>query len=233
MFSKQSAERFEKDRLLEDPTPGPGAYGLPAAMEASERWRHGSTAWPWSDSSTNDLEKEPCHLSPLSPPCRTPTPARAVEKENRVPLSARAATPKKTPATPAPAAPATCWEGDSRRQTDLRLASRLDMVRGELRFDQVVAMLLMSLIFAEGDLQLLGLESMYEDIGGRWGSYLLGDDLRLKSKEAKESGSPASLAAVFFDVGKALGYLQQPPDRKIEDLSKKIEDAVERGSKDA
>ena len=45
MFSKQSAERFEKDRLIEDPTPGPGAYHLPSAvdgkgaiLEVSERW---------------------------------------------------------------------------------------------------------------------------------------------------------------------------------------------------
>lgn len=173
MFSKQSAERFEKDRLIEDPTPGPGAYHLPSAvdgkgaiLEVSERW-----------SESAEEEKLESNLSPLSPPfTRTPTPARGRdEKENRVPLSARCGSPRtwSTPATqptpkkaatpggwtPGPAVAPGC---EDRRQRDLRLASKLDMVR---------------------------------------------DELRQKSKEAKE-----------------LQLALTAKDRKIEDLSKKIEE---------
>lgn len=173
MFSKQSAERFEKDRLIEDPTPGPGAYHLPSAvdgkgaiLEVSERW-----------SESAEEEKLESNLSPLSPPfTRTPTPARGRdEKENRVPLSARCGSPRtwSTPATqPAPKkaatpggwtpGPAVAPGCEDRRQRDLRLASKLDMVR---------------------------------------------DELRQKSKEAKE-----------------LQLALTAKDRKIEDLSKKIEE---------
>lgn len=175
MFSKQSAERFEKDRLIEDPTPGPGAYHLPSAvdgkgaiLEVSERW-----------SESAEEEKLESNLSPLSPPfTRTPTPARGRdEKENRVPLSARCGSPRtwSTPATqPTPKKAATPGPGwtpgpasvapgcEDRRQRDLRLASKLDMVR---------------------------------------------DELRQKSKEAKE-----------------LQLALTAKDRKIEDLSKKIEE---------
>lgn len=44
MFGQQSAERFEKDRLMEEPTPGPGAYevlpsdGKGVIMDTAERW---------------------------------------------------------------------------------------------------------------------------------------------------------------------------------------------------
>eukprot|EP00435_Cladocopium_sp_Y103_P068458 s147_g31.t1 len=178
MFSKQSAERFEKDRLMEDPTPGPGAYHLPSTMdgkgailEVSERWSEGT-----------EEEKLESNLSPLSPPfTRTPTPARGRdEKENRVPLSARCGSPRTwaTPATqPTPKKAATPGPGstpgmlgpasvalgcEDRRQRDLRLASKLDMVR---------------------------------------------DELRQKSKEAKE-----------------LQLALTAKDRKIDDLSKKIEE---------
>ena len=85
------------------------------------------------------------HCSPISPPCRTPTPARGrPEKENRIPLSARtkgqrcasppswttAPTPKKG-GCPVPVPGPTPEFGDDgrQRQKDLRLASKLDMVR--------------------------------------------------------------------------------------------------------
>lgn len=176
MFSKQSAERFEKDRLIEDPTPGPGAYHLPSAvdgkgalLEVSERW-----------SESAEEEKLESNLSPLSPPfTRTPTPVRGRdEKENRVPLSARCGSPRAwtmqptQPTQPTPkkaATPGPGWTpqpstagGEDRRQRDLRLASKLDMVR---------------------------------------------DELRQKSKEAKE-----------------LQLALTAKDRKIDDLSKKIEE---------
>lgn len=44
MFGQQSAERFEKDRLMEEPTPGPGAYevlpsdGKGVIIDTAERW---------------------------------------------------------------------------------------------------------------------------------------------------------------------------------------------------
>ena len=88
------------------------------------------------------------HFSPISPPCRTPTPARGrPEKENRIPLSARtkgqrcasppswttAPTPKKGGAqvvNPGAPGPTPEFGDDGRqRQKDLRLASKLDMVR--------------------------------------------------------------------------------------------------------
>jgi len=146
MFGQQSAERFEKDRLMEEPTPGPGAYevlssdGKGVVMDTAERWSEGG-----------DLKEATAteHFSPISPPCRTPTPARGrPEKENRIPLSARtkgqrcasppswttAPTPKKGGQVPSGPGPTPEFGDDGRqRQKDLRLASKLDMVRDELR----------------------------------------------------------------------------------------------------
>ena len=108
-----------------------------------------SSSKPFPRSESAEEEKLESNLSPLSPPfTRTPTPARGRdEKENRVPLSARCGSPRTwaTPATqptpkkaatpgpgwtPGPASVATGCE--DRRQRDLRLASKLDMVRAGL-----------------------------------------------------------------------------------------------------